>query len=85
MQRAWFFKGSFAWILHAWRCHTTYCIPLRLRAAVFINLVRMREAISLHRGNHCCTLSQNNILKLQEANFLYHSALNSLTLKMVMN
>ena len=51
---------------------------LRLRAAVFCNLVDMREAISIDKhGNQHATLSDANIRKLQQANLLFHAALNS--------
>ena len=56
---------SFSWLIHT-----------RLRAAVFINLVRMRNAISLKNDNSHCTLTSENLRKLQQANYLYHSALN---------
>ncbi|CAE7863872.1 unnamed protein product, partial [Symbiodinium necroappetens] len=56
-----------------------------LRAAVFINLVRMRNAISMKGDNHHCTLSPENVLKLQQANYLYHSALNSLATEAIDN
>ena len=52
------------------------CCELRLRAALFINLVDMRDALSVHRGNTFCTLSPENLSKLQRANDLFHSALN---------
>ena len=51
----------------------------RLRASVFINLVKMREAISMNANKHC-TLSRANIQKLQESSYLYHAALNGQTL-----
>ena len=54
-------------------CQLLLC---RLRAAVFVNLVAMREAVSLHGGNGLCTLSDFNLRKLQQANYLYHAALN---------
>ena len=49
---------------------------MRLRAAVFVNLVDMRDAMSMHRGNRFCTLSPQNLAKLQQANYLFHSAVN---------
>ena len=52
---------------------------MRLRAAVFCNLVDMREAISIDKyGNRHATLSDANVQKLQQANFLFHAALNGL-------
>ena len=55
---------------------------LRLRAAVFINLVHMREAISL-KNNNFCTLSITNLQKLQRANYLYHCALNRVSVQKI--
>ncbi|CAE7361318.1 unnamed protein product [Symbiodinium natans] len=54
-----------------------------LRAVVFINLAQMRDAISLKRDNPFCTLSEANIQKLQQSNYLYHSALNSLAVEAI--
>ena len=46
---------------------------------MFINLTHMREAVSVSdRGNKFCTLSQANVQKLQQANYLFHNALNGL-------
>lgn len=49
---------------------------LRLRAAVFVNVVAMRGFMS-DTGNGHITLSPNNLLGLQRANYLFHAALNS--------
>ena len=49
---------------------------LRLRAAVFVNLVAMRGFMSDADNGHI-TLSPNNLLGLQRANYLFHAALNS--------
>lgn len=49
---------------------------LRLRAAVFVNLVAMRSCVSRSR-NVSCILTPQNLSILQRANFLLHSALNS--------
>lgn len=46
----------------------------RLRAAIFVNLVAMREAITLRQGP---ILTNANLSKLQTANYLFQSALNS--------
>ena len=49
---------------------------LRLRAAVFVNLVAMRGFMSDADNGHI-TLSPNNLLGLQRANYLFHTALNN--------
>jgi hypothetical protein len=49
---------------------------LRLRAAVFVNVVAMRGFMSDADNGHI-TLSPNNLLGLQRANYLFHAALNS--------
>lgn len=49
---------------------------LRLRAAVFVNLVRMRRAMSSSKGNGLVSLSPHNLTCLQRANYLFHSAHN---------
>lgn len=49
---------------------------LRLRAAVFVNLVGMREAISLSQ-NPGVLLEERNVKMLQSAAYLWHSAFNS--------
>lgn len=46
----------------------------RLRAAIFLNAVRMREAISMSHGP---LMSPENLRKLQEGCYLFRSALNS--------
>ena len=48
--------------------------PLRLRAAVFVNAVAIRQAVSLQHG---IVLPSESLQKLQTANYLFHSALNS--------
>ena len=50
------------------------CIGVRLRAAVFVNAVAIREAVSLKHG---IILPEVCVSKLQSANYLFHSALNS--------
>lgn len=52
---------------------------LRLRAAVFVNLVAMRDAISNSR-NDGPVMCPQNIQTLQNASFLWHSARNCLAL-----
>ena len=49
---------------------------LRLRAAVFVNFVAMRQFMS-NSDNGVCTLSAKNLRGLQQANYLYHAAINS--------
>ena len=49
---------------------------LRLRAAVFVNLVGMRRAMSSSKGNGLVSLSPHNLTCLQRANYLFHSAHN---------
>jgi hypothetical protein len=49
---------------------------LRLRAAVFVNVVAMRGFMSDADNGHI-TLSPNNLLGLQRANYLFHAALNA--------
>ena len=46
---------------------------MRMRAAVFINAVAIREAVSLKYGP---LLPQQCVQKLQTANYLFHAALN---------
>ena len=46
----------------------------RLRAALFVNAVAIREACSLRHG---IILGSECLQKLQSANYLFHSALNS--------
>jgi len=46
---------------------------VRLRAALFVNLVEMRHAIS-KRANPPVHLSDANLLKYQQATYLFHSA-----------
>ena len=48
--------------------------PLRLRAAVFLNAVNLRSACTSKQGMF---LTQRNLDRLQTANYLFHSALNS--------
>ena len=57
-----------------WRCALVLCIGVRLRAAVFVNAVAIREAVSLKHG---IILPDVCLSKLQSANYLFHSALNS--------
>jgi hypothetical protein len=47
---------------------------VRLRAAVFVNAVAIRRAVSLQHG---FILPEECVRKLQSANYLFHSALNS--------
>ena len=55
-------------------CFTMGCsIILRLRAAVFVNMCGMRDAVTLRQGP---LLSGANRQKLETANYLLHSALN---------
>ncbi|CAE7210730.1 unnamed protein product, partial [Symbiodinium necroappetens] len=80
-------NGAEAFILAKWLMGVTLRVAhanpgdrhAALRAAVFCNLVHMREAISIEKhGNRFVTLSEPNLRKLQQANFLFHAALNSL-------
>jgi hypothetical protein len=48
---------------------------LRLRAAVFVNLVAMRAAMS-DSSNTGVKLTDSNLQMLQRANYLFHSAHN---------
>ena len=44
---------------------------------MFVNLMHMREAVSIGKyGNHHTGLSDENLRKLQHANFLFHASLN---------
>ena len=49
-------------------------VEFRLRAAVFVNMVALREATSLKHG---MILPPECVRKLQSANYLLHAALNS--------
>lgn len=51
-------------------------VSLRLRAAVFVNLVAMRRALSCPT-NSFLSLTLANLSVLQRANYLFHSAHNS--------
>ena len=46
---------------------------LRMRAAVFVNLVEIRNAVS-KKSNPDVRLTESNITKLQRATYLFHSA-----------
>ncbi len=52
------------------------CAKLRLRAAVFVNLVAMRSAMARSR-NGFVTLKEQHVSLLQRSNYLLRSALNS--------
>lgn len=57
-------------------CHVIVCFPSsRMRAAVFINLVNMRRAMS-SPDNPCVGLTPHNLEQFQKANYLFHSAHN---------
>lgn len=53
-----------------------HTVPLRLRAAVFVNLVAMRRALSCST-NSFLSLTPANLSTLQRANYLFHAAHNS--------
>ena len=55
-------------------CHPTTA-SLRLRAAVFVNLVAMRDAMSLS-NNPTTLLTKPNLEQLRKACFLFHAAYN---------
>ncbi|CAJ1368384.1 unnamed protein product [Effrenium voratum] len=46
-----------------------------IRAAMFVGLVEMRDAISFH-ANHSGVLTDENVRRLQEGNYLFHASLN---------
>lgn len=48
---------------------------LRMRAAIFINLVAMRRALSA-ANNEFLSLAPSNLEAFQKANYLFHSAHN---------
>ena len=50
-----------------------FALALRLRAAIFVNLVSMREAVSLRHG---FILPPQMVKKLRTSSYLFHSALN---------
>ena len=53
-------------------------VTVRLRAAVFVNLVAMRSCMSTSRNSGTgCILSGENLSVLVRANYLFHSAFNS--------
>lgn len=62
-------------LLLFWFCLLLSSSALRLRAAVFVNLVAMRESMN-KRANPFCLLSAQNLSILKRANFLYHAAFN---------
>ena len=61
----------FLWTMEFW--DRTNCFKPRMRAAVFINAVAIREAVSLKHG---LILTKECRDKLCTANYLFHSALN---------
>ncbi|CAL1137508.1 unnamed protein product [Cladocopium goreaui] len=77
------FNGSESVILARWLMGITVAIAeqrpqdihAQLRAAVFVNAVAIRQAVSLQHG---IVLPPESLQKLQTANYLFHSALNSL-------
>ncbi len=56
----------------------------RLRAAVFVNLVAMRSAMSRHR-NGLVSLTDENQTLLKRANYILHCALNSCLIRFVVD
>ena len=65
-----------AGVIDAFVSDVIVCFPSsRMRAAVFINLVNMRRAVS-SPDNPCVGLTPHNLDQFQKANYLFHSAHN---------
>ena len=60
------FAGKYVWCFHG---------KSRLRAAIFVNLVAMRKALSCP-SNGVTALTDSNLTILQRANYLFHAAHN---------
>ena len=70
------FKCSSCKCIHSThvKCFPIYRLTIpRLRAAVFVNMCGMRDAVTLRQGP---LLTDANRQKLETANYLFHSALN---------